>query len=62
MSKALESENDREAVTELTKFKGYDFSSKELWSEIQNRQAKFKRKQAAGELSEEELKAVASGI
>jgi len=62
LSKALESENDREAVTELTKSKGYDFSSKELWAEIQKRQAKFERKQAAGELSEEELKAVASGI
>ena len=54
MSKALESENDREAVTELTKSKGYNFSSKEVWAKIQKRQAKFERKQAAGELSEED--------
>ena len=59
--KALEAENDREAVTELANSKGYDFSSDELWAEIQKRQAEFERKQAAGELSDEELEAVAGG-
>ena len=59
--KALEAENDREAVTELANSKGYDFSSEELWAEIQKRQAEFEQKQTAGELSDEELEAVAGG-
>ena len=58
---ALEAENDREAVTELANSKGYDFSSDELWAEIQKRQAELEQKQAAGELSDEELEAVAGG-
>ncbi|GCL37700.1 hypothetical protein SR1949_28110 [Sphaerospermopsis reniformis] len=58
---ALEAENDREAVTELANSKGYDFSSDELWAEIQKRQAEFEQKQADGELSDEELEAVAGG-
>jgi predicted ribosomally synthesized peptide with nif11-like leader len=58
---ALEAENDREAVTELANSKGYDFSSDELWAEVQKRQAEFERKQAAGELSDEELEAIAGG-
>ena len=61
LSQALESENDREAVTTLAKSKGYDFSSEELWAEIQKRQAEFSQKEAAGELSDEELEAVAGG-
>ena len=48
-------------MTELANSKGYDFSSDELWAEIQKRQAEFERKQAAGELSDEELEAVAGG-
>ena len=59
---ALEAENEREAVTELANSKGYDFSSDELWAEIQKRQAEFEQKQAGGELSDEELEAVAGGI
>ena len=62
LSKALESENDREAVTALAKSKGYDFSSEELWAEIQKRQAELNQKETAGELSDEELEAVAGGI
>ena len=59
--KALEAENDREAVTELANSKGYDFTSDELWAEIQKRQAEFEQKQTSGELSDEELEAVAGG-
>ncbi|GCL37701.1 MAG: Nif11-like leader peptide family RiPP precursor [Sphaerospermopsis kisseleviana] len=62
LAKALEAENDREAVTELANSKGYDFSSEELWAEIQKRQAEFEQKQAEGELSDEELEAIAGGI
>jgi len=62
LAKALEAENDREAVTALAKSKGYDFSSEELWAEVQKRQAEFEQKQAAGELSDEELEAVAGGV
>ncbi|MFM7370794.1 MAG: Nif11-like leader peptide family natural product precursor, partial [Sphaerospermopsis kisseleviana] len=58
---ALEAENDREAVTELANSKGYDFSSDELWAEIQKRQAELEQKQTTGELSDEELEAVAGG-
>jgi predicted ribosomally synthesized peptide with nif11-like leader len=61
LAKALESENDREAVTALANSKGYDFSSEELWAGIQKRQAEFEQKEGAGELSEEELEAVAGG-
>jgi predicted ribosomally synthesized peptide with nif11-like leader len=62
LAKALEAENDRAAVTELANSKGYDFSSEELWAEIQKRQAEFEQKQTAGELSDEELEAIAGGI
>jgi len=62
LSQALESENDREAVTALAKSKGYDFSSEELWAEIQKRQAELNQQEASGKLSDEELEAVASGI
>jgi predicted ribosomally synthesized peptide with nif11-like leader len=62
LSQALESDNDRQAVTALAKSKGYDFSSDELWAEVQKRQAEFSTKQAAGELSDAELEAVAGGI
>ena len=61
LAQALEAENDREAVTELANSKGYDFSSEELWAEIQKRQAEFEQKQTGGELSDEELEAVAGG-
>ncbi|WGV27155.1 Nif11-like leader peptide family natural product precursor [Halotia branconii] len=62
LAQALESENDREAVTALAKSRGYEFSSNELWAEIQKRQAEFSAKETAGELSDEELEAVAGGM
>ena len=61
LSEALEQENDREAVTALAKSKGYDFSSEELWAEIQKRQAELNQQEASGELSDEELEAMAGG-
>ena len=62
LGQALESENDREAVTALANSKGYEFSSEELWAEIQKRQAELAQSQAAGELSDAELEAVAGGV
>ncbi|WGV27154.1 Nif11-like leader peptide family natural product precursor [Halotia branconii] len=62
LAQALESENDREAVTAMAQSKGYDFSSDELWAEIQKRQAEFSAREAAGELSDAELEAVAGGV
>lgn len=61
LAKALESENDRQAVTDLADSKGYDFTPEELWTEVQRRQAEAEAKQAEGELSDEELEAVAGG-
>ena len=58
---ALESENDRESVTELAVSKGYDITSEELWVEIKKREDELSRRQEAGELSDEELEAVAGG-
>lgn len=58
---ALESENDRESVTELAVSKGYDITSEELWAEIKKREDELSRRQEAGELSDEELEAVAGG-
>jgi predicted ribosomally synthesized peptide with nif11-like leader len=58
IAKAMESENDRQAVVELGAKYGYQFTSDELGQEIQ------KNQQAAvdsGELSEDELEAVAGG-
>ena len=61
MAKALESENDREAVTALALAKGYEFTTEELWQEVQARQEAVKQRMDAGELSDEELQAVAGG-
>ena len=61
LAKALEADNDREAVTALAQANGYEFTSDELWAEIQARQAELERRQEAGELSDEELEAVAGG-
>ena len=60
LATALEAENDRQAVTELAKSKGYDFSPEELWAEVQKRQATAQ--EAAGELSDKALEEVAGGI
>jgi predicted ribosomally synthesized peptide with nif11-like leader len=62
LAKALEAENDRQAVTDLAVKHGYQFTPEELWAEIQNRQSEFEQKQDAGELNEEELEAVAGGV
>lgn len=59
--KALEADNDREAVAELATSKGYEVSSEELWAEVQKRQEELNQRQGAGELSDEELEAVAGG-
>lgn len=61
LATALDSEDDRKAVTELAESKGYDFTPEELWAEVQKRQAEGETKQAEGELSDEELEAVAGG-
>ncbi|MGD1919804.1 MAG: Nif11-like leader peptide family natural product precursor [Pleurocapsa sp.] len=61
LATALEAENDRQAVTELSESKGYDFTPEELWAEVQKSQAEAQAKQEAGELSDEELEAVAGG-
>lgn len=60
LATALEAENDRQAVTELAKSKGYDFSPEELWAEVQKRQAAAQ--EAAGELSDKALEEVAGGL
>ena len=52
---------DREAAAGLAKEHGFDFTSEELWAEIQKRQAEFQQRQEAGELTDEELEAVAGG-
>jgi predicted ribosomally synthesized peptide with nif11-like leader len=62
LSHALESDNDRQAVTDLAKSKGYEFSSDELWAEVQKRQAEFGTNDTNGELSEADLETVAGGI
>ena len=61
LAKALEVENDREAATELAGKYGYEFNSDELWQEVQKRQTDLQQRQEAGELSDEELEAVAGG-
>ncbi len=63
LANMIGAENDREAVTQLAQRNGYEFSSEELWAEVQKRQAEFEAKRASGELelSDEELEAVAGG-
>ena len=61
LAEALQAENDRQAVADLAKAKGYEFSTDELWAEVQARQAEVQARQEAGELSDEELEAVAGG-
>lgn len=52
---------DRRGATELGQKYGYDFTSEELWAEIKRRQDEFQERQTTGELSDEELEAVAGG-
>ena len=61
IAKAMESDNDRQAVTDLALSKGFEFTSEELGQEIQTREAADRQQSEAGELSEDELKAVAGG-
>ncbi|MCY6490359.1 Nif11-like leader peptide family natural product precursor [Leptolyngbya sp. GGD] len=62
LAKALQVENDREAVTTLGNQKGYDFTSDELWEEVQKRQAEIQAQADSGELSDEELEAISGGL
>jgi predicted ribosomally synthesized peptide with nif11-like leader len=61
LAKALEADNDRQAAADLAAKHGYQFTPDELWAEIQNRQSEFEQ-QSTGELSEDELEAVAGGF
>jgi predicted ribosomally synthesized peptide with nif11-like leader len=61
IAKAMESDNDRQAVTDLARSKGFEFTTAELGQEIQNREDTFRQQAEAGELSEDELEAVAGG-
>ena len=61
LTAALDAENDRQAVTDLAQSNGYDFTPEELWQEVQARQNAVKQRQRSGELSDEELEAVAGG-
>lgn len=61
LAKALEAENDRAAVTDLAQSKGYEFTPEELAAEVAKRQQEAMQRQEAGELSDEELEAVAGG-
>lgn len=58
--------DDREAAVALAQKHGYEFSSEELWQEIQNRQSEFGKfvanTSSDEELSDEELETVAGGI
>ena len=58
---ALQAEDDRQAVTNLAQTKGYEFTPDELWAEVQKRQAEAQNQQDSGELSDEDLEAVAGG-
>lgn len=55
------SDNDREEAAQLANEYGYDITPDELWAEIQKRQQEVKARQDAGELTDEELEAVAGG-
>ncbi len=61
LAKAMEAEDDRGAAAQLAISKGYEVTPDELWEEVQKRQAEFGERQDAGELSDEELEAVAGG-
>lgn len=61
LAQALEAENDRVAVANLATLKGFEMTPDELWAEIQSRQEAAKQRLDAGELSDEELEAVAGG-
>ncbi|MCY6490360.1 Nif11-like leader peptide family RiPP precursor [Leptolyngbya sp. GGD] len=64
LASVLGAPDDRDLTTQLAKQKGYDFTSDELWAEVQKRQAEFDRLRESGELemSDEELESVSGGI
>ncbi len=61
IAKAMESDNDRQAVTNLARSQGFEFTAEELGQEIQNRENTFRQQAESGELSEDELESVAGG-
>ncbi|MBE7383668.1 MAG: Nif11-like leader peptide family natural product precursor [Leptolyngbya sp. SIO1E4] len=61
LANALQAENDRQAVTELATSKGYNFTPEELAAEVEKRQQVAQERASSGELSDEELEAVAGG-
>jgi predicted ribosomally synthesized peptide with nif11-like leader len=58
LAKAMQSENDRQAVVELGAKYGFQFSGEELMQEIEKRQ----QAASAGELNDEALESVAGGF
>ncbi|AFZ42435.1 hypothetical protein PCC7418_0197 [Halothece sp. PCC 7418] len=65
-TKALETTTSTEeqaiAMTELAASKGYEFTKEELRVEVENRQLEREKRKANGELSDQELEAVAGGF
>ncbi len=57
----LDAEDDRTAVASLAAQKGFNFTPDELWAEVYRRQAEFSRRHDLGELTDEELEAIAGG-
>ncbi|MEN9232324.1 MAG: Nif11-like leader peptide family natural product precursor [Thermostichus sp. DG02_5_bins_236] len=58
---ALEEDDDRAAVASLAVSKGFDITPDELWEEVKSRQQEIVRHQDKGELSDDELEAIAGG-
>lgn len=61
LAAALQSENRLDAVTQLAASNGYEFAPEEIKQEFENQESEFAARQQAGELSDEELEAVAGG-
>ena len=61
LTQALNSENQQQATVELANKRGYQCSANELWIELKNAQNKFQAKLDSGEISEEQLEAIAGG-
>ena len=61
LTQALSSENQQQAATELANKNGYECSADELWTELENIQSEFQAKLDSGEITEEQLEAIAGG-